>query len=107
MAQQTQPPTSHRADESDRTGTAADCANDTTGQPGLPQAPEPKPTEPLYLRDTAIDYTKPKSHLLEPDCAVYGDECSAAATGEYDAAGLAAAGREDLSEPVGCGGAGA
>src|SRR5437667_12613750 len=26
--------------------------SDTTGQPGLPQAPAPKLTEPLYLRDT-------------------------------------------------------
>ena len=40
--------------------------NDTTGQPGLPQAPAPKLTEPLYLRDTPIDYTKPKSHLWNP-----------------------------------------
>ena len=40
--------------------------NDTTGQPGLPQAPAPKLTEPLYLRDTAIDYTKPKSHFWNP-----------------------------------------
>jgi outer membrane protein TolC len=32
-------------------------ANDTTGQPGLPQAPEPKPTEPLYMRSTGKDYT--------------------------------------------------
>ena len=40
--------------------------NDTTGQPGLPQAPAPKLTEPLYLRDTGIDYTKPKSHLWNP-----------------------------------------
>jgi outer membrane protein len=41
-------------------------ANDTTGQPGLPQAPPPKLTEPLYLRDTGIDYSKPKSHLWNP-----------------------------------------
>jgi outer membrane protein len=40
--------------------------NDTTGQPGLPQAPAPKLTEPLFLRDTQIDYTKPKSHLWNP-----------------------------------------
>jgi outer membrane protein len=40
--------------------------SDTTGQAGLPQAPAPKPTEPLYLRDTSIDYTKPKSHLWNP-----------------------------------------
>jgi outer membrane protein len=40
--------------------------NDTTGQPGLPQAPAPKPTDPLYLRDTGRDYTKPKSHFWNP-----------------------------------------
>jgi outer membrane protein len=40
--------------------------NDTTGQPGLPQAPAPKPTEPLFLRDTSADYSKPKSHLWNP-----------------------------------------
>jgi outer membrane protein len=32
----------------------------------MPQAPEPKLTEPLYLRDTGKDYTKPKSHFLNP-----------------------------------------
>jgi outer membrane protein len=40
--------------------------NDTTGQAGLPQTPAPKPTEPLFLRDTSIDYTKPKSHFWNP-----------------------------------------
>jgi outer membrane protein len=40
--------------------------NDTTGTPGLPQAPQPKLTEPLYLRDTGKDYTKPKSHFRNP-----------------------------------------
>lgn len=39
---------------------------DTTGTPGLPQAPLPKPTEPLYLRDTMVDYTQPKSHFWHP-----------------------------------------
>ena len=33
---------------------------------GLPQAPEPKLTEPLFLRSTARDYTKPKSHFWNP-----------------------------------------
>ena len=47
----------------DRAQTTAGVQNDTTGQAGLPQAPEPKPTEPLYLRDTGKDYTKPKSHF--------------------------------------------
>ncbi len=45
--------------------------NDTTGQPGLPQAPEPKPTEPLYLRDTAKDYTKLKNYKFLDPFAVY------------------------------------
>ena len=39
---------------------------DTTGAAGLPQAPAVKLTEPLYLRNTNIDYTKPKSHLWNP-----------------------------------------
>jgi outer membrane protein len=41
-------------------------ANDATGQNGLPQAPAPKLTEPLFLRDTSMDYTKPKSHFWNP-----------------------------------------
>lgn len=40
--------------------------NDTTGQRGLPQAPEPKLTEPLYLRDTSHDYSKGKGHFWNP-----------------------------------------
>jgi outer membrane protein len=32
----------------------------------MPQAPTPKPTEPLYLRNTNVDYSKPKSHLWNP-----------------------------------------
>jgi outer membrane protein len=40
--------------------------NDTTGTPGLPQAPQPKPTEPLFMRPTSVDYTKPKSHIWNP-----------------------------------------
>jgi outer membrane protein TolC len=39
---------------------------DTTGTPGLPQAPAPKEIGPLYLRDTNVDYTKPKSHFWNP-----------------------------------------
>ena len=45
--------------------------NDTTGQPGLPQAPEPKLTEPLYLRDTLQDYTHLKKHTLKDPFAPY------------------------------------
>jgi outer membrane protein len=33
--------------------------NDTTGTPGLPQAPAAKLTEPLYLRPSGKDYTQP------------------------------------------------
>jgi outer membrane protein TolC len=32
--------------------------DDTTGTPGLPQAPKPTLTQPLYLHDTAKDYTQ-------------------------------------------------
>lgn len=45
--------------------------NDTTNQPGLPQAPEPKLTEPLYLRDTAKDYTHLKKHTFRAPFAPY------------------------------------
>ena len=38
--------------------------NDTTGQAGLPQAPEPKLTEPFYLRDTPQDYTQLHKHTF-------------------------------------------
>ena len=40
--------------------------NDTTGQAGLPQAPAPKLTEPLFMRPTSRDFTKPKSHIWNP-----------------------------------------
>ncbi len=40
--------------------------NDTTGQRGLPQAPQPKLTEPLFLRSTNHDYAQPKSHIWNP-----------------------------------------
>ena len=40
--------------------------NDTTGQRGLPQAPQPKLTEPLFLRSTSHDYSQPKSHFWNP-----------------------------------------
>ncbi len=40
--------------------------NDTTGQPGLPQAPQPKLTEPLYMRPTARDYSVAKPFLPNP-----------------------------------------
>ena len=45
--------------------------NDTTGQPGLPQAPEPKLTEPLFLRDTEHDYTRLKSFALRHPLQAY------------------------------------
>jgi outer membrane protein TolC len=68
MAQQTNPTPAQEAQQPSPTKPAAPqaVANDTTGQPGLPQAPAPKATEPMYLRDTGIDYTKPKSHLWNP-----------------------------------------
>lgn len=35
-------------------------------QQDIPQAPGPKLTEPLFLRDTTIDYTKPKNYFRNP-----------------------------------------
>src|SRR5258707_12612127 len=68
IAQQQTSPTTQSPAQTNPTAPAPPQAvqNDTTGQPGLPQAPAPKATEPLYLRDTSIDYTKPNSHLWNP-----------------------------------------
>ncbi len=44
--------------------------NDTTGAPGLPQAPKPALTEPLYLRPTGIDYTRGNRFFPNP-LAIY------------------------------------
>jgi outer membrane protein TolC len=44
----------------------AQVQNDTTGTPGLPQAPAPKLTEPLYMRPTGKDYTEPIPFLPNP-----------------------------------------
>jgi outer membrane protein len=40
--------------------------NDTTGAKGLPQAPGPTLTEPLYLRPSAKDYGKGKAGFVNP-----------------------------------------
>ena len=41
--------------------------NDTTGNPALPQAPQPALTEPFYMRDTPRDYTQLKTYrFLHP-----------------------------------------
>jgi outer membrane protein len=40
--------------------------NDTTGTPGLPQAPAPKLTEPLFLRPSLSDYSKGKRGFPNP-----------------------------------------
>ncbi len=67
MAQQTNPPTQTPPQVSPTAPAPPQAVqNDTTGQRGLPQAPAPKLTEPLYLRDTGIDYSKPKSHIWNP-----------------------------------------
>jgi outer membrane protein len=44
----------------------ATVENDTTGTPGLPQAPAPKLTEPLFLRPTAHDYSRGKAWFPNP-----------------------------------------
>jgi outer membrane protein len=40
--------------------------NDTTGQPGVPQAPQPNLTQPLFLRPTGKDYSKGKLGFPNP-----------------------------------------
>ena len=40
--------------------------NDTTGTPGLPQAPAPAQTIPFYLRPTIVDYTHGKKFFPNP-----------------------------------------
>jgi outer membrane protein TolC len=45
--------------------------NSTTGAPGLPQAPAPMLTEPLFLRDTDVDYTHLKQHSFKHLFAPY------------------------------------
>ena len=44
--------------------------NDTTGVPGLPQAPKPNPIGPLYLRPTPINYAKGNPFFPDP-LAIY------------------------------------
>ena len=59
IAQQTNPPAPAPIPDSNQTTTP-------TGAVLLPPAPNPKLTEPLYLRDTDKDYSQPKSHLWKP-----------------------------------------
>jgi outer membrane protein len=66
MAQQQTSPAGQATPSATQPAPPQAVQNDTTGQAGLPQAPPPKLTEPLYLRDTGTDYTKPKSHLWNP-----------------------------------------
>ncbi len=44
--------------------------NDTTGTPGLPQAPTPAPTQPLFLRPTSHNYAKGNPFFPNP-LAIY------------------------------------
>jgi outer membrane protein len=45
--------------------------NDTTGTPGLPQAPKPTLTQPLFLRDTTKDYTQLRKFSFKDPFAWY------------------------------------
>jgi outer membrane protein len=66
MSVSTQPVLAQQQTNPTAPATTQTVVNDTTGQAGLPQAPQPKATEPLYLRDTGHDYTRPKSHFKNP-----------------------------------------
>jgi len=65
MAQQSAPQPQPQSSSTAPAGQQT-VVTDTTGTAGLPRAPTPKEIGPLYLRDTSIDYTKPKSHFWNP-----------------------------------------
>jgi outer membrane protein TolC len=65
-APQTAPATEQNGVNPTAPAAAQPVENDTTGTPGLPQAPQPKLTEPLYLRPTSKDYTHGKGFLPNP-----------------------------------------
>ncbi len=60
QAQQAAQTVAQQATSPTRPAAPQPIQNDTTGTPGLPQAPQPALTQPLYLRDTAKDYTQLK-----------------------------------------------
>lgn len=73
MSVSTQPIVAQQTNPSPEPQTQVNPTVPATQQPAVTrttapmlQAPEPKLTEPLYLRNTSIDYTKPKSHLWNP-----------------------------------------
>jgi outer membrane protein TolC len=68
FAQQTGTVATQNGTQTNPTAPAAPQAvqNDTTGTPGLPQAPDPKVTEPLYLRPTGHDYTNANRFFPNP-----------------------------------------
>ncbi len=55
--------TSTQTSPTEPTTTAQTTPAVTRNAEGLPEAPAPKLTEPLYLRDTKVDYTVPKKHF--------------------------------------------
>jgi len=90
-----------------QTNPTAPVAQTPTGadQSNLPSVPEPKLTEPLYLRPTAKDYAAPwvTAKSIQPLQAhgLRGSE-----TRQHAASGYAGAGWKDLSQPLRCGFAG-
>lgn len=67
------PLTAQQAGNATAPAQPATVQNDTTGQPGLPQAPEPAHPGPLFLRPTPRDYTNPKNafpNLIAPYTAM-------------------------------------
>ena len=63
MSVSTQPGFSQQQQPTPPAASSSVPANVPTGITGLPTEPEPKFTDPLYLRDTPVDYTKPKPAL--------------------------------------------
>ncbi len=71
--QSTPPPVTGAETQTNATAPAAPqpIQNDTTGQAGLPQAPQPAAVGPLYLRDTAKDYTHLKTFSFRDPFAIF------------------------------------
>src|SRR6266481_526414 len=99
--------TAATADESERSGTAAAGAERHDRTAWIVAGSSGEADRTFIYAGHADRLHKAEEPPLEPDCAVYGDECSFAGSDKYGPVEVAAAGREDLSEPGGCSGAGA
>src|SRR5260370_30340347 len=99
--------TATATDESERSGTSADGGERYDGTAWIAAGTGSEADRAFVSAGHACGLFEAEEPPLESDSAVYGDECSFAGPGKYRPAEIAAAGRQDLSEPGGCSGAGA